>query len=1143
MAAAGLPPELAMWSALEELDWMGRFSRRVLNRGLDYAAQDRVDDDWSVRDAGAFLELEGHVGGSSLLPYATRVRVAPEWSLVQSDCTCPFGHQCKHAVALIATFLDAALAGEDDLFANRSNVLFEHEWDAWLNRLAGMEQDEVRDTVDAERRLALFVNSLPQPPLPGICVALVWLRPARSGSRGRLVDPVAVDWTDDTLEPMPADGWPPELEERLALLLSGPQCTLPRRSLGWIQLSAPHQVRALRKLVEGPDALPVFLDRQTGPRLEPGPERSLRTHWIAQESGDQRLSGELVDEEGASPAEGLHLAGNALWYLDPESGRFGPVDGSVATAVSLLVAPPLPAERVAWAAERMQELPVLPQGIGPPVVPEVVELPPAAPVLVLRLGVLLLDRPQRPSTQDEFGCAMPGFDYDGLRLADEGEDRERVARGDTLVVVTRDRAAEQRLVDALPDGLVRFDMLTDRAGLPRPAEGASMRLLALGSELPSSLEAWPRTLAHPDDWWPLVERLRASGVIVEFEETFPAEPERVRPDDWHGTIEPAAGDWFDFALDVEVDGERIDLLPLLRALLEDDRLSLTPGPDEPEDATREVRLEDGRLLVLPLARLRSLVAPILDWLGEDAGTGPVRLPVSALADSGVVHEWGGEGRKRLGELARALAEVPARIPSPDGFHGSLRDYQAEGVAWLRRTSLLGVGGVLADDMGLGKTVQVLAHVLDERARRGLTEPVLVVCPTSLVANWCAEAERFCPGLRVLHLQRPKAERRRYLEELGGADLVVTTWALLVRDVDALREQHFPLVVLDEAQAIKNPRSKAAAAVRALDAERRLALTGTPLENHLGELWAQFDAVAPGLLGGADQFRKGFRKPVEDQGEREPLERLQRRIAPLLLRRTRDQVLQELPAKTETVRSVVLAGAQRELYESLRLAQHRRVRRAVEERGLARSGIVVLDALLKLRQACCDPRLVKLDSARRVPGSAKLAELRTLLSTLLDEGRRVLVFSQFTEMLALIETALDEDGIDHEILTGQVPGRDRKSRIERFQNGEAPVFLISLRAGGVGLNLTAADTVIHYDPWWNPAVEAQATGRAHRMGQRRPVHVHRLICSGTVEERIAELQARKSELAASLLEPEGAGAEGLVIDEAELDALFAPLAEG
>lgn len=436
-------------------------------------------------------------------------------------------------------------------------------------------------------------------------------------------------------------------------------------------------------------------------------------------------------------------------------------------------------------------------------------------------------------------------------------------------------------------------------------------------------------------------------------------------------------------------------------------------------------------------------------------------------------------------------------------------------------------------MGLGKTVQTLAHILREKQAGRLDRPALVVAPTSLLFNWRREAQQFAPRLSVLTLHGP--ERKALFDRIPGHDLVLTTYALLSRDQDVLTAHAWHLLILDEAQHIKNPRAKAGQVARRIEADHRLCLTGTPLENHLGELWSLFDFLMPGLLGDERGFRRLFRTPIEKQGLESRRDLLARRTAPFLLRRTKEQVAVELPPKTEIVRSVDLAGPQRDLYEGIRVAMYDKVRRAIDRKGAKRAHIEILDALLKLRQVCCDPRLLKLDAARRVKGSAKLELLTGLLPELVEEGRRILLFSQFTTMLGLIETEVSRLGIDYVKLTGRT--RDRGTPVERFQAGEVPLFLISLKAGGTGLNLTAADTVIHYDPWWNPAVERQATDRAHRIGQDKPLFVYKLIAAGTVEEAIQRMQAEKQALADGLL-GESAGA-GLPPAE-EIAALFAPV---
>lgn len=384
--------------------------------------------------------------------------------------------------------------------------------------------------------------------------------------------------------------------------------------------------------------------------------------------------------------------------------------------------------------------------------------------------------------------------------------------------------------------------------------------------------------------------------------------------------------------------------------------------------------------------------------------------------------------------------------------------------------------------------------------------------------------------------------------------------MLWRDQKVLAEHQYHLLILDEAQYVKNATTKAAQAIRGLSARHRLCLTGTPLENHLGELWSQFDFLLPGFLGSQKDFTRRWRNPIEKNNDGVRRSLLARRIRPFMLRRRKDEVAKELPAKTTIVCSVDLEGAQRDLYETVRTAMQEKVRAAVSAQGLARSHIIVLDALLKLRQVCCDPRLVRTlrtaqnvgevsegssahtarasDKTEKGVRSAKLDLLLSMLPELIDEGRRVLLFSQFTGMLSLIAQALDEAAIPYVILTGDTT--DRVTPVQRFQQGEVPLFLISLKAGGVGLNLTAADTVIHYDPWWNPAAENQATDRAHRLGQDKPVFVYKLIAAGSIEEKIVELQEQKAGLADSILSEDAAGAAKFSDDD--LDALFAPMPE-
>ena len=633
---------------------------------------------------------------------------------------------------------------------------------------------------------------------------------------------------------------------------------------------------------------------------------------------------------------------------------------------------------------------------------------------------------------------------------------------------------------------------------------------------------------------------RALGWRVDVDPAYPFRVVEAQPH-WFASLEPAEGrtDWFGLELGIEIDGVRVDLLPVLVDLIE----KLDGGLQGLATSCRStwaLRVTETHHVTLSLEKLRVLARVVSElYQGEH---GCVRTfpelrgtPLVALDDvfrsEGTALCW--TDRTRLVDRTRARIVPQARPDVPTGLQATLRPYQSEGVAFLQRLRAEGGGGVLADEMGLGKTLQTIAHVAIEHAQGRLDAPALVVAPTSVAPNWAREIARFAPALRVVVLQGP--ERHSRWRDVPGAHIVVTTYPVLVRDEDRFAQQRFHLVALDEAQNVKNARSLARRAVERLEAGHRLCLTGTPVENHLGELWSLFDWLAPGLLGNELGFRRFWRQPIEVGGDRERLAALREVVAPHVLRRLKKDVARELPPKTELAVPVELGGEQRELYEAIRVAAHADVRKAIRAKGLAASTVTILDALTKLRQTCCDPRLIAMDAARPVRDSAKLDALMTLVREQLGAGHRILVFSQFTSMLALIAEGLEERGIGYVILTGAT--RERQRVVDAFEGGKADVFLISLKAGGTGLNLTSADTVVHYDPWWNPAAQAQATDRAYRIGQKRPVFVHNLYVAGSVEERVLELQHRKRGLASALL---GDGGGGAACNERDIDALFAPL---
>ncbi|HEX4420154.1 MAG TPA: SNF2-related protein, partial [Kofleriaceae bacterium] len=489
-------------------------------------------------------------------------------------------------------------------------------------------------------------------------------------------------------------------------------------------------------------------------------------------------------------------------------------------------------------------------------------------------------------------------------------------------------------------------------------------------------------------------------------------------------------DWFGIELGVEVDGQRIDLLPALLDLLDSagDLSVLT----RPARRCVAVRVDDKRWLPVPPTRLRMLAKILLELYrdGQKLKAPQIRAPLVAelcatMHDPERPLRWVGDTRIRDQAFAMAMGPrkvASASVAAPASLNATLRPYQQAGVAWLQHLREHGAGGVLADDMGLGKTLQTITHILIEKEQGRLVQPAMIVTLTSLVGNWLREIERFAPTLRPVVYHGPDRAAKRPI--LASHDIIITTYPIAARDREQLSAIPLHLLVLDEAHAIKNDGAQIAEAVRKLDSHHRVCLSGTPIENHLGELWSLFDFLMPGLLGSRDDFHASYREPIEVRGDKARVESLRECVRPYILRRTKRAVAPELPAKTQLVRAVAMTGTQRELYESIRVAAHADVRREIKSRGLAGSTIAILDALLKLRQVCCDPRLVSSDAAREVTASAKLEVFLEMVTNQLADGHRILVFSQFARMLGLISEGLLARGIGHVTLTGNTPDRQK-----------------------------------------------------------------------------------------------------------------------
>ena len=658
------------------------------------------------------------------------------------------------------------------------------------------------------------------------------------------------------------------------------------------------------------------------------------------------------------------------------------------------------------------------------------------------------------------------------------------------------------VVDAARRIIVRRDPVAERealAALPRHGAVAPRGMALDGVEVPHHVEIARNRLDTS------VALLAAAGWTIE------VSGRRYRPAGsvaWNVT---SGIDWFELSAAVDFGGVTADLPALLEALAR---------------GSRAVQLSDGSVGILP-ASFQAQLEPMAALAQRQDGRlryGRIQMALLDALLAGQPQSHVDEAFERMREQL-AAGERPEAETEPEGFQGTLRHYQREGLGWLVFLERMGLGGCLADDMGLGKTIQVLALLarrLAEMRSAGIPHrPTLVVVPRSLVFNWIEEARKFAPALRVVnHTGNARGE---VAGALADADMVITTYGTLRRDIIAHRETEFDYVVLDEAQSIKNAASQAAKACRLLRARHRLALTGTPVENHIGELWSIFEFLNPGQLGSAARLRKFL---ADGRGSAEVVARA---VRPYLLRRTKAQVLSDLPEKTEQTLFVELGEAQRKAYE---LREHFRAELTgrIGRMGIGRSRIAVLEALLRLRQTACHHGLV--DPSRVDEPCGKLETLLEQLDEVLDEGHKVLVFSQFTSFLSILRRRLDEKSLVYEYLDGRTT--DRQARVVRFQeDADCRLFLVSLKAGGQGLNLTAADYIYILDPWWNPAVEAQAVDRAHRIGQTRPVFAYRLIARDTVEEKILSLQDRKRELAESIVRADESMIASLTPEDVEL----------
>lgn len=1055
--------------------------------------------------------LSGKVQGTQRRPYEVTVYFndikKDMW--IEGECSCPVGFDCKH----VATILLAGL----NLVQARPAAGIRPELITWLE--------------DFRKKLQVKAGKSTKSVSPKATFALTYLiKPSSRGGaeihvyKSRVNAEGAVKTLDDPWQVVDkALLNPPKFvsEEDLPIL-RGLLLDLSRGYGNGFGLHGATGTVILEKLIATGRtfALPNASTMHTGAPcvVHLGSSRFGQLAWQTQ--ANKTLVPALQTQP---PATILLTSTQPCWYVDTQNGEVGKIETPCTSEhlSTFLSIPAISIEESALVAKVLLEVaPDLP--LPPGSNKSTVRTINTVPIAVLDLNTLPTFGPPSMARQNFLDFAKASFDYAGVRIsAHSGAKMIGLPDGQVVQIERQHQVEKQRLTELHQTRLQKIPY--QRAYGPRsfPEE-------ILGFQ---NNEDWLNFIKNT------VPRLRESGWQVVMTEDFRFNMIEITAID--GSLRQADDGWFDVEMGITVNGRKLRIEPLLAQLFRHDSRWLSGALDTiKDDELIDLKTEQNERLYLRADRLKPIVRSLVD-LFDTIGEGSTRISVwdaarlDALEQTG---RWQFHGDEAIRQIAQRLLNAPdvSDVPVPQGLKTELRAYQRQGLNWMQFLRKHGLSGILADDMGLGKTVQTLAHILAEKERNPRTRPTLIVVPTTLIHNWCDEAQRFAPTLRVLDLQG--AQRHARFEQIPKHDVVLTTYPLLWRDEAMLAEYEYHLLILDEAQYVKNAATKAATTIRNLQAQHRLCLTGTPLENHLGELWAQFDFLLPGFLGTHKDFTKRWRVPIEKGGDTVRRELLARRIRPFMLRRRKDEVATELPAKTIIVQSVELEGTQRDLYETVRAAMHEKVRSAIAAKGLARSHIIVLEALLKLRQVCCDPRLVKLNKTTPIKQSAKLTLLLEMLPALIDEGRRILVFSQFTSMLDLIAAALDKAKIAYVMLTGQTI--DRQAPIKSFKQGQVPVFLISLKAGGVGLNLTAADTVIHYDPWWNPAVENQATDRAHRLGQDKPVFVYKLIATGSVEEKILAMQERKAELANAILSEDSANA--VKFSAEDLQALFEPI---
>lgn len=1123
------------------------FDTKTIHRGWDYYQQGHVVsvehafDELDADESDKANEFIATVTGSRRRDYDVEFTIDRSGKDIDGYCSCPVEYQCKHLVA-------AALVAQDKYQALVQRVQPEPSKTKTVENGDALSQWLQQFNVDPKEEQVTSLNNSPATASAGktapkhellyelqvnnqgdLQVKVIVCRLLQKGGYGKPQDFRFETYSHQAYK-KPSD----ESIITDLLFLNRDQPSYQLRPGCWLSIRGRHSAECLIAMVKTGRC--CFGQTHDSP-LTLGEEQELSVHWLLNENASQQLH-LMVGRDDKTKLILLDV----LFYMNHESNQCGLVSSEVDPSLvqRLLAMPPVPPHLVEKTTEQLKH--VLPQAIQtfPAILNKPITKLVPTPTPVMRLNIQQVRAQQREpsgylrSMLIDAPVLTVSFDYDGYVVPFSGDyPTEQVTYAEKGTVYTF-----RRHFDAEKEALLSLESFFSVEPLSSNASGSDT--INPDTFLITSLN-------NEDAYWDFamttLPQLEADGWrIYRDHEAF---LEVLLEDDveWYSELDDTSQyDYFGFKLGILINGEQVNMLPIIAEVFK--QTTAAQLEDISEDATIPLPLPSGQVLSVPYARLKPMLSILVELfdteLDEQDGLQLSRRKAALLLEiqqalgAAKLRWFGGEKLRAFGEKLASFKQIqPVTVPGE--FQANLREYQQEGVNWLQFLREYQMGGILADDMGLGKTVQTLAHLSIEKAQGRLTQPVLIIAPTSLMVNWRQEAAKFTPNLSILVFHGDT--RHADVDKIATKDIILTTYPLLLRDKKLLLSHEFYYIILDEAQFIKNSKAKSTLIAQQLKAKHRLCLTGTPMENHLGELWSLFNFLMPGFLGDATQFKRLFRTPIEKLDNHERRKGLAMRVKPFLLRRQKQDVLLDLPEKTNIIRTVELQGAERDLYESVRLSMEKKVRDAIKKNGLSRSHIVILDAILKLRQICCHSRLLKLSAAKKAhKHSSKLAWLQESLPKMVEEGRRILLFSQFTSMLSIIEELLKSENISYVKLTGAT--KNRAKPIETFQSGKAVVFLISLKAGGTGLNLTAADTVIHYDPWWNPAVEDQATDRAHRMGQDKAVFVYKLIAQGTVEETIQEMQQKKRAIVSGLFSEKQSGK--VDISSEDLSNLFKPL---